>query len=1206
MVTRVPLVVGLAAMWGGCVSSAELATPAGPVSRTEGETTWLRGRWPGAGEMGLTLATPGVTEWWDTGPRGLEQGFVVDALPEAGPLLTVALELRGATATVDEDGRSATFSIASGGRLRYEGLRAWDALGRELPAWMEVGDDALILLVDTDGAVPPITIDPVLPTPSWTANGGANAHFGSAVSAGDVNGDGYDDLLVGARYHDRGSGDEGAAFVWYGSASGLPAGSSWSVYAGQTPPGNGPRLGWAGTARADVNGDGYDDVIVSAPTWVQGSQVGAVFVYQGAPGGLPANATTTLLGGTVNGWFGRSLASAGDVNGDGYDDLLVADNTTTSLHLGSAGGLSANAAWTVTGTVVASAGDVNGDGWLDVAVGRPSGFGSVDVYAGSAGGFGASPTTTITGTVSGGELGTAIAAADVDGDGYDDLVIGAPGPDWEGGHVHVHLGSAAGLASTAAWSLAGDEGNDQMGASLASAGDADGDGYEDVLVGVEGQGTGGAARFLLGSSTGELRPAWVAEETQGIAHLGAAVATGDVDGDGLVDLLVTDPFYDTSSSDSGRAHVWLGTQVDLTDPDGDGVIGMLDDCPLAADPLQVDLDDDGLGDACDAPLLEVGTPAARGMTTTLTATGVLPGEDVRFHAAIGAGGAGPCFQALGGLCLDLGAGAVALGRATADANGEVRLEVTVPLVVQPNGTYAVQAVVLRGADALASEVRVLDGADLDWDDDGMTDADELATGTDPTNPDTDGDGLLDGAEAPFYDPLLADTDGDGAPDGVDLCWVGDDSGPDGDGDGMADLCDVCPSVADPGQEDADRDGLGDACDGDVLVGPVEILRTGSDHWSGFGKALASGDVNGDGYSDVLVGRPGTLNEMGGRALLYIGSPTGLTTPPAWNHGGPWPGEAGYGSGVAVTDVDGDGYDDVVVGESQGWGYDIHRPMLWVYFGSPAGVSSVADWSYQGWNSEFGTWVAAAGDVDGDGYQDVLAGDGWNRIDLFLGEPGGLGTAAAWSSSSSTGGSAGDLNGDGYDDLWVAMDDWLGNTHTEVYLGGPAGVGAQIWSTTVAGPRGAAGDVNGDGYDDLVAGGSLLYGGSTGIAPAPGQQGDFRTAVALAGDVNGDGYDDLVVGDEDWRNGERGEGGAFLLLGSPTGYGAPAWQDESDQAGYTESDYYNGSWYQIIGYGSVVSSAGDVDGDGYDDVVIGAPWYGNDNGGSALVYHGQQP
>ncbi|MCA9568575.1 MAG: hypothetical protein KC656_12065, partial [Myxococcales bacterium] len=191
MVARVPLVIGLAAIWG-CAPSADPTTSVGPVSRTEGETTWLRGRWPAAGEMGLTLATPGVTEWWDAGPRGLEQGFVVDELPEAGPLLTVALELRGATATVDEDGRSATFSIASGGRLRYEGLRAWDALGRELPAWMEVGDDALILLVDTDGAVPPITIDPVLPTPSWTANGGANAHFGSAVSAGDVNGDGYD------------------------------------------------------------------------------------------------------------------------------------------------------------------------------------------------------------------------------------------------------------------------------------------------------------------------------------------------------------------------------------------------------------------------------------------------------------------------------------------------------------------------------------------------------------------------------------------------------------------------------------------------------------------------------------------------------------------------------------------------------------------------------------------------------------------------------------------------------------------------------------------------------------------------------------------------------------------------------------------------------------------------------------------------------
>ncbi|MCA9492558.1 MAG: VCBS repeat-containing protein, partial [Myxococcales bacterium] len=480
--------------------------------------------------------------------------------------------------------------------------------------------------------------------------------------------------------------------------------------------------------------------------------------------------------------------------------------------------------------------------------------------------------------------------------------------------------------------------------------------------------------------------------------------------------------------------------------------------------------------------------------------------------------------------------------------------------------------------------------------------------TDPTNPDTDGDGLLDGEEAPFYDPLLADSDGDGVLDGLDQCWVGDDNGADGDGDGTVDLCDVCPSVADPAQLDADRDGLGDVCDGVVLVGPVAVLDTSSGHWAGFGSALASGDVNGDGYSDVLVGRPGTANETGGRAMLYLGSATGLATSPAWNQTGPRSFEAGFGSGVAVLDVDGDGYDDAVVGEPMGWGYDSHDPTLRVYFGSAGGLRTNAGWSQvETSRYAWGSFVASAGDVNGDGYGDVLVGDAWSVLELFLGRPGGLGPSAVWSTTDfAEGGAAGDLNGDGYGDLWLAEHPALG-THGEVHLGSPAGAGPLVHSSDVPGPRGAAGDVNGDGYDDLIAGGSLLYGGPSGVVPAPGQQGDFRTAVAAAGDVNGDGYDDLIVGDEDWRNGERGEGGAFLLLGSPAGYGAPAWHDESDQTGYQEQDPLSGgSWYQNVGYGSVVSSAGDVDGDGFDDIVVGAPWYGNDHGGSAFVYRGRRP
>src|SRR5262249_27983333 len=143
----------------------------------------------------------------------------------------------------------------------------------------------------------------------------------------------------------------------------------------------------------------------------------------------------------------------------------------------------------------------------------------------------------------------------------------------------------------------------------------------------------------------------------------------------------------------------------------------------------------------------------------------------------------------------------------------------------------------------------------------------------------------------------------------------------------------------------------------------------------------AGDVNGDGYSDVVVGAPGYGGAgylLGGKAYLYLGSPSGLSQSPAWAVAGQ--SEAAYfGWSVASAGgVNGDGYADVIVGSigcCSGIFSDGGAALL--YLGSAAGLQSTPAWLVKGGAGgfeEFGYSVAGAGDVNGDGYADVVIGD----------------------------------------------------------------------------------------------------------------------------------------------------------------------------------------------------------------------------------------
>ncbi|MCP4429162.1 MAG: hypothetical protein GY803_32145, partial [Chloroflexi bacterium] len=213
----------------------------------------------------------------------------------------------------------------------------------------------------------------------------ANLGF-SARTAGDVNGDGYDDVIVGAYRFDNGESDEGQAALHYGSDRGIVSYPAWTVEGDQAS----AWLGHAVASAGDVNNDGYADVIVGARSYDSGGYTdnGKAEVYYGSATGLNSTADWVAAGGQDNELFGHAVAAAGDVNGDGYEDVIIgargysngeAAEGRAYVYYGSAAGLVLTPTWTAEsnytsawfGYAVNTAGDVNNDGYDDVIVGSP-------------------------------------------------------------------------------------------------------------------------------------------------------------------------------------------------------------------------------------------------------------------------------------------------------------------------------------------------------------------------------------------------------------------------------------------------------------------------------------------------------------------------------------------------------------------------------------------------------------------------------------------------------------------------------------------------------------------------------------------------------------------------------------------------------------------------------------------------------------------
>src|SRR5262249_40072800 len=150
----------------------------------------------------------------------------------------------------------------------------------------------------------------------------AGAYLGnSAATVGDVNGDGFSDIMIGAPYHDNGPlADAGAAYLYIGINVGLATTPAWTGQGSLAS----SAFGTSAAAAGDVHGDGYAGVIVGSPGYANGSELeGQASLFLGSPSGLALSPVWTLESNLYVAEFGFSVATAGDVNGDGYSDVLV-------------------------------------------------------------------------------------------------------------------------------------------------------------------------------------------------------------------------------------------------------------------------------------------------------------------------------------------------------------------------------------------------------------------------------------------------------------------------------------------------------------------------------------------------------------------------------------------------------------------------------------------------------------------------------------------------------------------------------------------------------------------------------------------------------------------------------------------------------------------------------------------------------------------
>jgi len=1022
----------------------------------------------------------------------------------------------------------------------------------------------------------------------------------------DVNGDGLDDILIGASGDEEGGSKAGQVYLIFGSEKSLINDLDLSIadasFIGESAD---DYAGCSVSSAGDVNGDGFNDIIIGAyGNEDGGSTAGQAYLIFGKYSGWAmdtdlSTADASFIGEDADDQAGCSVSGVGDVNNDGYDDVLIGaygdddggSNAGQSyLIFGMASGWTmdrdlstANASfwgedtddWS--GYSVNDAGDVNNDGYDDILIGTylsQGGRGQTYLIFGKETGWSMDTDLSLSdssfvGSSTPEHSSWSISGAgDVNGDGYDDILIGSPNKNDGGGPISgracLFFGKETGWAMDISLTYAdssffGEEAGDRAGRSVSCAGDVNNDGYDDILIGASYNDDGGTESgeiyLFLGKPSGWERDtdmlnadAFFIGEGAGDLSGESVSLGGDVNGDGYDDILIGAYGNDEGGSMAGKTYL-LSLNFEPEALNKPSVIFSKDGSYLDIEwnPKEYP---DSIGDyKYTLYRSELGSHYEKLGTFSKYYT-FYRDQDVKL-------------------------------------GGEYHYYLTVET--------------FKGFESQPSPI-------LDVINEPDSDLDGIVNSIDN---DDEGDAILD-----IYDPypLIKDA----------MVWP------------KKDVNISFSSASFLGENDYDNAGI---------------------------SISGAGDVNGDGYNDLLIGafHNNDGGNRAGKTYLIFGKPDGLERDTDLsNADASFIGEGPYDySGVSVAgagDINGDGYDDILIGAH---GDDTEGPSsgkVYVIFGKKAGWTldqdlSNSDASFKGEDSNdcAGKTVANAGDVNGDGYDDILIGSpknseagldsgktylifgkpsGWtNNYDLSQADASFLGESAGDSSSSSLSG-AFDVNDDGYDDFIIGSpcnsQEAYCSGKTYLFLGRISGWsidvnisnsnasflgdGVQDYSgMSISG----AGDLNGDGYDDLLIGAHnnaegginagqvyVVFGKTTGWSndidisdldvSIIGESNSLRlgSSISGVGDINGDGYDDMIISSANYSIGGVQYGKIFAFLGSED-----RWQKNMTSS-LAEITIIGERGYDNL---DRIAGLGDINGDNLDDFVIGS--YNNDEAGT---------
>lgn len=1266
-----------------------------------------------------------ITEWFINSEAGLEQGFNLYEKPAGQGLLVLTLDVQHATPSLQHD--SIQLKTKSGRVLNYGKLKVFDANEKILDAYFSINQEKQIQIAfDDNQAVYPLVVDPLLTadndwqvslsnsdiennirnigdvngdgyddviigTHSSYSSGAAYIYLGSInglttssvwqfnigqgstlAGAGDVNGDGYDDVIIGSPYYFNGSTDEGAAFVFLGSKFGPSDSPSWQVESNQAS----GLLGSLVISAGDVNNDGFDEVIIGA------SGLNQSYLYLGSSTGLkgltsspittqPSPYTENVFPDgwqtdgwmvTTDSWHEGPTSLRSKAIGDGELTEIVVEGYFEEGHIEFArkvsshgwdylkfyiDGIQKNAwsydyDWAVFSYPVSAGYHTFRWAYIKDYYSYTSGSDAAWIdsiklptfFSGNAYSFSAS----LDSADSILPYGNIASVGDVDGNGFDDVVVGIPtyvNGEFDEGSAFLYAGSQEGLSSTASWQVESNQSNAKFGTSVAKAGDVNGDGFNDVIVGAPyynyGYSNEGAAFLFLGSVSGLANsPSWQGRSKQTNGSFGSKVSTaGDLNGDGLDDVVI-------SASGLKKSFVYLGEN---------SVFGLKGTTPetsewqLSSDNFKGsgDFNGDGLGDLVLANPIESTVYAYYGgknlnlfksywgieleqegvLEINVASAGDLNGDGYD-DVAVGVPDYDYHYNNEGAVFVYMGSGSELSITPAWQARSnlsEGRFGENITHVNVNNDLY--DDLIISGSYGVYAYHGSENG---------------LSGMTLPTNSNTvrfsDGSGG-------FYLPGWSTS-------GVHIDWYWDENNSyqgnsslrvDGyDRSGYASYAELSVSgyfeagsisfarkvnipnsyewlefSIDGNLEDKWRgnsswgvvtypidagyhsfEWVFDVNVGSAWVDSIDFpqflidafaLPSASD-WSvsrANPTVANAGDVNGDGIDDLVIGAP-TLNEAfsnEGAVFIYHGSDSGLSNSPSWQAtSGQLNGQ--FGSSVSSAgDVNGDYVDDVIIGANGlGKAFVYHGQLSAGLMGMTESTSpaSYADGSFpSGWQTDGWTVVNDVFYEGSTSLRSKAIGDS-ETTELFVEGYFEAGLLSFAVKVSSA----------EYDQLLFYIDgvrydpyNWYGEIDWSLHeYNINSGFHTFRWVYSKDAQSVSGSDAAW--IDSIILPDFSYINSYTSATPANAQ---WETTVndpvvSLAGDVNGDGVGDVVIGSPYYDNTETDEGVVYLYEGSAsTGLSTtPSWQHESN--------INNGL------LGNNVSSAGDVNGDGFDDVLVG--------------------